>query len=501
MKGFFQVLFLAAIVALSGPAASVVADDRYVQRLQSIIEQAMAEQDMPGFAVAIVRDGRIDYAAGFGVRSLADKADQITPRSIFHMASNAKPFVATAVMQLVERGQINLDTSIVRYLPYFRMRDERAASITVRQMLTHRSGMPDIRDYEWDRPQYDDGALERYVRSLGDKTLVEAPGTGFLYSNIAYDVLGDLVAKVSRMSFEDYVHHNIFEPLGMTSTSFLVREADPALLTRPHVWGANYDVAESPVFPYNRMHAPSSTLYSNVLDMARWAMANLNRGELEGKRILSAATFDVLWTPADPGADYYGLGWFLNRRSGSVYHPGGDLGFVSDLVLLPREKVAVVAMSNFNRGPIGYLTNVAFDIVLGRAAKPPVVPPPVGRHLYRTIAKDGIDVAVKEYSNLKGTQPNGYTFGERELNMLGQILLAEKKTQDAIAIFQLNAKLHPQSVRFWSGSGDASVHTSLGEAYMVAGDKALAAESFERSLRLYPNDDVAAALLARVKAR
>ncbi len=140
-------------------------------------------------------------------------------------------------MQLVEKGKVDLDAPVVRYLPYFRMADERYRTITIRQMVTHSSGMPDVDDYEWDKPQYDDGALERYVRSLSDRTLLFAPGDKFQYSNMAFEILGDVIAKVSGQSFDDYVQDQILTPLRMKDSTLLVRRADPRLLT----WGHELD--------------------------------------------------------------------------------------------------------------------------------------------------------------------------------------------------------------------------------------------------------------------
>src|SRR5262245_33353633 len=113
------------------------------------------------------------------------------------MASITKPFVATSVMQLVEKGKVDLEATVVKYLPYFRLNDERYATITVRQMLSHLSGMPDVNDYEWDKPQYDDGALERYVRSLTNQSLIAAPGGNFNYSIMSYEVRSCMIARVS----------------------------------------------------------------------------------------------------------------------------------------------------------------------------------------------------------------------------------------------------------------------------------------------------------------
>jgi CubicO group peptidase (beta-lactamase class C family) len=313
--------------------------DPFKQQLQPMIEQVMKQQEVPGFAIAIVRDQTIVYAAGFGVRNIDNKNDKITPRSLFHMASITKPFVATSVMQLVEQGKVELDSPVVKYLSYFRLKDERYKSITVRQMLGHISGMPDVQDYEWDKPQYDDGALERYVRSVSDKTLIAEPGTKFAYSNMAFEVLGDLIAKVSGETFEGYVKKHILEPLGMNNSTLLVKQAKPQLLTSPHVLNSSFEVAVSQVFPYNRMHSPSSTLYSNVLDMSRWAMANMNRGELDGKRILKASTYDVMWKPAGGQFKQVGVSWFLGEHRGSrtVSHGGGDTGFRSNLMMVPDQ--------------------------------------------------------------------------------------------------------------------------------------------------------------------
>jgi len=383
-------MMVSALVCLATDAAAQASDDRFRQQLEPIIRQVMGRADMPGYAIAIVESGKVVYAAGFGVKNLDKKGEAITPQSLFHMASITKPFVATSIMQLWERGKIDLDAPVVKYLPYFRMKDERYSTITIRQMLSHVSGMPDVEDYEWDKPQYDEGALERYVRSLGTLSLIAPPGTKFQYSNMAYEILGDVIAKVSGESFEDYVKHNILEPLAMKSSTLLVKQASPQLLTSPHVLGRTYDVSVSPVFPYNRMHSPSSTLYSNVLDMSRWAMANLNRGELDGKRILKASTYDLMWKPAGEKWQQIGISWFLRNYKGhqTIGHSGGDTGFVSNLILIPEKSMAVVMMSNFDRAPLGVLTNAALDVALGLKPDPGTIRTPIERVLYKTIANE-----------------------------------------------------------------------------------------------------------------
>ena len=158
-----------------------------IQKLEALADEAIQSKMAAGLAVGVVRDGEVVYTKGFGVRD-ANTGEPVTEHTLFHTASISKTFVATALVQLMERGKVDLDHPVVRYLPYFRLNDPRCEQITVRQMLTHTSGMPDTGDYAWDRPQYDDDELENYVRSLAPLKLDANPGERHAYSNIAYEV-------------------------------------------------------------------------------------------------------------------------------------------------------------------------------------------------------------------------------------------------------------------------------------------------------------------------
>ncbi|HBB98160.1 MAG TPA: hypothetical protein DC054_22475 [Blastocatellia bacterium] len=342
---------------------------RLSTELEPKIKEEVQQGRLPGFAIGVVKNGKLIYAKGFGVAKLGGTM-AITSKSLFHMASVTKTFVATAVMQLSEKGKIDLDAPVIRYLPYFKLNDERYRTITIRQMLSHTSGIPDTVNYNWDKPEYDAGALERFVRSIADQKLVFAPGEKFAYSNTAYEMLGDVIAKVSGESFEDYVQRNILTPIGMKDSTLLVREANSQLLTSPHVM-ENNKVVVSKVFPYNRAHSPSSTLYSSIEDMSRWAIANLNHGELDGQRILKRETIDSMWRPVvDALGMKEGISWFTTEKQGHrlVLHSGGDTGFESLVILAPDDQVAVVAMSNFaasDRDYISEFVNAAVRIMLG----------------------------------------------------------------------------------------------------------------------------------------
>jgi CubicO group peptidase (beta-lactamase class C family) len=133
----------------------------------------------------------------------------------------SKPFVATAIVRLAEAGKLDLSDPVTKHLPYFRLADGRYCDITIRQILNHTSGMPEVEDYEWDRPQFDNGAAERYVRAMASERLLWAPGADWAYSNVAFEMLGDLFGKVSGLSFEDYIKTIILEPTGMNNSSFV----------------------------------------------------------------------------------------------------------------------------------------------------------------------------------------------------------------------------------------------------------------------------------------
>lgn len=343
-------------------------------RLDLEIERIFRQSDSPGLAVGVVKDQELLYARGFGVMNL-ETGGEVTPQTLFHMASMTKPFVATSIVQLLEQERLSLDDRIVQHLSYFELADERYNSLTLRQFLTHSSGMPDVEDYRWDEPEYDEGALERYVRSLSDRMLLFVPGEEFSYSNMAFEVLGDLIAKVSGQSFENYVKEHILLPLGMNDSSILIRDVDPALLANGHVPEDGGKVRVSKHYAYNRVHGPSSCLYSNVVDMSQWAIANMNRGELEGRRILDAASYERLWAPAveagvrDGRPVHVGLSWFLSDFAGhpTVSHGGRDTGYQTNLVMIPDAGVAVVVLSNYS-GPddaVSEVTRLALKLALG----------------------------------------------------------------------------------------------------------------------------------------
>ena len=380
-------LLLGATAACSPRAP---APDRFPDRVAAVVDSFRIAHAIPGIAVGVLRPGHPNYARGFGtVRLGSDSA--VTPATVFHMASVTKPFVATAVLQLVEQGDVSLDSSITSYVPWFRMKDPRYREITVRQLLTHTAGMPDVTDYRWEHPEYDAGSLERYIRGLADSTLIAAPGKQWAYSNIGFELLAQAIATVSGEEFETYVQRHILTPAGMKHSTLLMTDVDSAHLATGHLMAEDGTVTVSPVYPYNRRHAASSTLHSNLTDMLRWARVNLGHGAADGTRILPATAYGPLWTPVrdltaelqaayqraglqPPFASYQiGLSWFIIRYRDRVLieHGGSDRGFRSSLILVPQDSVAIVVLANGDRADVEAISRTILDLLFTDRPKAP----------------------------------------------------------------------------------------------------------------------------------
>ncbi len=471
-------LALVALLASQQPRPDLA------RTLEPALVELVQRHRLPGLAIGIVRDGEVVYAHGFGEASRGS-GRAITTRSIFHMASVSKLFTATAAMQLVEAGKLELDAPLTKYLPYFRLAEEQSRTITVRQVLTHTSGFPDVHDYEWDKPQRDEGAAERFVRSLTGEKMLFAPGKGSSYSNMAFDTMGDVIAKASGMSFDDYVRKHILVPLGMSSSSFLHAETPEDLRTQGHstFFSERVDQAPCPIYPYNRRHAPSSTLNSSVEDMCRFALANLARGELDGKRILAAESYDLMWS-RDDDTPTLGLAWVLGELAGrrTVSHSGGDVGYNSYLILLPAENLGVVVMINSDVSPVGDVAQAAVLAALGEEFRFPRAR--ISFEFAHVLENEGMEAASERYFELQETEPAAWVFGFQELDQVCETLLEKERTAVAVEVATLNADVYP---------GTSAAFARLGQALAAAGDPDGAREHFEHALQLAPNDAAARA--------
>ena len=377
----------AGLLAWSGaPAVSAVPatstllaswNDDLFEQISGQAAALVQQYNLPGLSIGIVHNDQLVFARGYGFQSGLPGGIRVamTPQTVQSMASVSKSFAGTAIMQLVEAGRMNVDRPLVEYLPYFRLADSRYSQITIRHLLGHASGLPFARPEEevdefaefYNDNWYDDTA-ERYVKSLTDINLLFDPGAGYSYSDTGYDILADVIHKVSGELFADYCKRHIFIPLGMTHSTFRLSEVDPNQLAQAYMLDAGGQLALSPVFPYSMRHQPSSCLHSSTEDMARWIVTHLNHGKLGQNRILKTPSQKQLWEPLnqiEPGIGY-AWGWFVGALERWVFGEvagwpmvaamfGGQIGVQSAFVLLPDLQLAVLAhapmMDNWVVGP------------------------------------------------------------------------------------------------------------------------------------------------------
>lgn len=369
---FGTICALFSIIASCSSSKKIVKnEDKSFDEIGTFLQSLVDTGGIPGIAIAITNGHDIVYSKGFGITNV-DTKEKLEPYHTFHIASISKTFTATAVMQLYEKGKIDIDKPLITYLPYFKLKDDRYKNITIKQMLNHTSGMPDVNDYEWEKAISDEGAAERYTRSLVDSILISTPGTEYHYSNIAFDIMADLIAKVSGVSFEQYVKENILKPLEMNESSFYYPEIKKSLRTSPHIGNPP---KVSPVYPYNRMHAPSSTLNTNVLEMSHWAIANMNGGKYKGNQILSPTTHSMMMTPTfttnKERKVSIGLSWFMYSYKGvtNYEHGGSDDGYRSLLTLIPEKQIGIIILCNLEEIRMYDTRNKIRDILLANYGK------------------------------------------------------------------------------------------------------------------------------------
>lgn len=332
-------------------------------KLDSYLEKALYYYDLPGLAVHVgIMDD--DYFSALGWKSAPEKIP-LKVEHVFHMASVTKLFVGTAILKLREKGLLNLDDKLITYLSQFRMADKRYLSITLRHLLSHTSGMPNVKDYHWDDPETDEGALLRYVLSpeVINSRLLWDPGQGkFSYSDIGYEILGAVISAVSGKSFEDFVSENILAPLGMINSDLLTFRRDMNDVCSPHVKTEENHFALAKHFPYNRAHSPSSTLTSNLKDMSLWAKAVLAQKILEPPTLQEAFTEH---STVPNNGEKICLSWFRREQNGFLLygHEGTDDGFRASFWICPELSASVTVCSNLSGAPTKRISRELFDLL------------------------------------------------------------------------------------------------------------------------------------------
>lgn len=481
MKFFFTLpLILVNLVLLAQTNHS---PSSIAKKIEVMASQQQWALDIPGFTVGVIVDDQVVLKKAYGFQNL-QKKEALSTASDFHMASVSKPFAATAILQLVESGKVNLDSTIAHYLPYFKMNDNRYKKITLCQILNHSSGIPDVTDYEWDKPKSGDKAAEDYVKSFFDKGLDFEPGSQFNYSNSAYNILADIIAKVSGVSFEQYMHDHIFIPAGMAQSSFLLSDIKPNRIALPYIIGNDLELIEAPVYPYNRIHAPSSTLHSNLDDMMKWAQLFLNKGKIQGHSLISEKTWENMIQPRFKVNEEFNvcLSWFtINIGSKTIYfHSGGDTGYRTFVGFEPKSKTAVVLMGNHD---FFDATEPGFAIFKSILEDTTFIPKkPIYLDLRHYILKGGIEKVKQVYFTEYQTHGGKYLFGPENVIPLANWLYDRGYKQQTIDVLLFCTELEPKVAKWYEYIGDVYMASEDHEKALVWFKKALTVEPLKKEI-------------------
>lgn len=337
-----SLLLLLALMPLAAKAQRDLPTDK-IAAIEAAIQAEMKQSKIPGLSVAVVVADQLRYAKGFG---LADVENSVPAKAttVYRLGSLSKPLTAVGVMQLAERGKLELEGPIQKYCPAFPVK---SWPVSARQLLGHLGG---VRDYNNQR------FLEEYLSTrhynsvtdslsiFKDDPLIHEPGTKYTYSTYGYNLLGCAIEGASAMTYENYLRENTLKPAGMNHTG--VDDVLRIISDRARGYSKAQDGAWSNTALADTSNKiPAGGLVSTVEDLSKFAMA-LRKGTL-----VSKATLEQMWTrqkTRDGKETSYGLGWNLSERDGmkEVYHGGSAAGFSTFLYLIPDKGLAIVLLAN-----------------------------------------------------------------------------------------------------------------------------------------------------------
>ena len=372
-------LFVLMIFAVQVSNAQVLSTDS----IDRLVERTLKTFDVPGIALAIVKDDKIVYAKGYGISSLATKK-KVDENTLFGIASNSKAFTAAAIGILADEGKLKLDDKVTDYIPEFKLYDPYVtAEFTIRDLLTHRSGLGlgagDLMDF----PDSTDFTLKDAIHNLRYFKPVSSFRSKFDYDNQLYKVAGEVIARVSGMSWEDFIQTRIMNVLGMEKSS----PSYQRIKDYSNVVDAHSPVdGKVVVIPRYLTTTGNSAggIYSSVAELSKWIMMQMNNGKYgDNKQLFSEDIHWQMWSPQTilpvaPKSYYnthfaaYGLGWFLNDAKGykQVSHTGGIDGMVTEITLLPELKLGIIVLTNQMSGAaFTAVTNQIKDSYLGLSGR------------------------------------------------------------------------------------------------------------------------------------
>lgn len=324
--------------------------------LDTYVNRALAEWKIPGVSVCIVKNGKVVLMKGYGVKELGT-SDKVDENTLFMIGSNSKAFTATALAMLEADKKLSLDDKVQKWLPDFKLYDPWVAKeANIRDLLCHRLG---FETFQGDFMYFDSDLTTAEVREkMGNLKPMYGFRSKWGYTNSAFMTAGEIIPKVTGLSWADFVTQRIFKPLGMNNSLALSKD----IKTAENKCAAHTVViGELKKIPYGNIDnlAPAGSISSSVNDMSKWVIAQLNNGKLDGKEIIPSSAIAQTRLPHSimgngghmfnkAHFNLYGLGWFIEEYAGRkiVAHTGGVNGFVTSVCLVPEEKLGIIVLTN-----------------------------------------------------------------------------------------------------------------------------------------------------------
>jgi CubicO group peptidase (beta-lactamase class C family) len=334
--------------AAAGPVGTAVASADQLAAGDVYLRAYMTRTKAPGLAYAVVRGNQVLRHGAWGVDG---NGRPMTTQTPFMLGSTSKSFTALAVTQLAQAGRVDLDTPARTYLPWLRLGEENTArTVTVRQLLTHTSGLPKVSNTTLtDRYDNRPGGLARSVRDLATLRPTTTVGQAYRYSDANYMILGALVEHVTGDTFGAYLRRHVFDPLAMVHSAATADEAHTVGVPAGHRYYLGRPQRHAA--PFDTAGAPYGFLAASLDDLSHYAIAQLNDGRYRDTRILDTGGVRQMHTgTADTGHGSYGFGWKNSTLDGvgarMVWHSGATPNFFSHLVLVPDSNLAVIILTN-----------------------------------------------------------------------------------------------------------------------------------------------------------
>jgi beta-lactamase class C len=349
--------------------------DANVRALEAMAQRLVVEKNLPGMAMAIVQNGRVLSAKGYGLTDVST-GQPVAPNTVFRLASLSKGFAGTLSGQLVEQGALNWDNPIINQLPAFKLADYASGPrVTARDVLSHRVG---LRDHAFDNALGEDQPYALLAERLSDAPMTCSPGDCYGYQNVAFSLISDLTFAATGDFYTQQVEKRIFSPLGMTNASYgLDGLMSSKSWARPHVRSKGAWTAVMPNENYYRV-PPAAGVNASIQDMAQWLNAQLgHRHDVLSKDVLNEIHTPQVATPGEIRSSgwrserlnnaYYGLGWRVMDYSGRtlIFHGGAVRGFRGLIGFLPDQDIGIVVLWNSEASSPSGLMPTFFDTALG----------------------------------------------------------------------------------------------------------------------------------------